>query len=198
MGEFHANTFNGQGSLRFASGDTYIGGFRDGQLEGQGASTFISGSTHIGEVHNNKANGQGVWTFANGDRYNGQFRDSQFNGQGIYTFANGTSQVGEFKDGKYVGPSNSPVPPLQGSSSSFEVGLNKQGGVLLVPVSINEKISLDFVLDSGASDVSVPADVVSTLMRTGTLVPADFTGAQMYVLADGSEVPSQTFRIRSL
>src|SRR6202040_894745 len=74
----------------------------------------------------------------------------------------------------------------------------KQGGVLLVPVLINDKLPLDFVIDSGASDVTVPADVVSTLMRTGTLVPADFTGTQMYVLADGSKVPSQTFRIRSL
>ena len=67
-----------------------------------------------------------------------------------------------------------------------------------MPALINDKIPLDFVIDSGASDVTVPADVVSTLMRTGTLVSADFTGTQIYVLADGSHVPSQTFRIRSL
>jgi hypothetical protein len=35
-------------------------------------------------------------------------------------------------------------------------------------------------------------------MRTGTLTGADFTGTNTYILADGSEVPSQTFRIRSL
>jgi len=97
-----------------------------------------------------------------------------------------------------VGPSTSPVPPLKGSSSTIEVNLDRQRGVLLVPVLINDKIPLDFVIDSGASDVTVPADVVSTLMRTGTLVPADFTGTQMYVLADGAKAPSQTFRIRSL
>jgi len=198
VGEFHGNTFNGQGNLRYADGSTYIGGFRDGQLEGQGASTFTNGDRHVGEIHNNKASGQGAWTFANGDKYNGEFRDSHFEGQGTYTFANGTKLVGEFKDGKYAGPTNRPVPPLQGPSSKFEVSLDKQGGVLLVPVLINDKIPLNFIIDSGASDVSVPADVVSTLMRTGTLVPADFTGAQMYVLADGSEMPSQTFRIRSL
>jgi predicted aspartyl protease len=54
------------------------------------------------------------------------------------------------------------------------------------------------VIDSGASDVSVPADVVMTLVRTGTLQDADFIGAKTYRLADGSMVPSQTFRIRSL
>jgi aspartyl protease family protein len=37
-----------------------------------------------------------------------------------------------------------------------------------------------------------------TLMRTGTLKDSDFLGEKTYVLADGSKVPSQTFRIRSL
>lgn len=198
VGEFHNNTFNGQGYLRYADGATYIGGFRDGQLDGQGASTFPDGGKHVGEVHNNKASGQGTYTYANGDKYNGELRDNKRNGQGTFTFANGTKLVGEFKDDNYIGPSTSPAPPLKGSPSTIEVNLDKQGGVLLVPVLINDKIPLDFVIDSGASDVTVPADVVSTLMRTGTLVPTDFTGTQMYVLADGSKVPSQTFRIRSL
>lgn len=79
-----------------------------------------------------------------------------------------------------------------------QVALKKESGVLLVPVKINNKITLDFVLDSGASEVSIPADVVLTLIRTGTLTAKDFTGTKTYVLADGSTVPSQTFKIRSL
>jgi predicted aspartyl protease len=46
--------------------------------------------------------------------------------------------------------------------------------------------------------VSIPADVVLTLMRTNTISQQDFLGQQTYVLADGSKVPSQQFRIRSL
>jgi predicted aspartyl protease len=83
-------------------------------------------------------------------------------------------------------------------SESFEVALRKERGIFIVPVLINDKISLDFILDSGASDVSIPADVVLTLMRTGTLTAADFRGTNTYVLADGSTVPSKTFRIKSL
>jgi clan AA aspartic protease (TIGR02281 family) len=71
-------------------------------------------------------------------------------------------------------------------------------GVYAVPVLVNGAITLDFVVDSGAADVSIPADVVSTLMRTKTLQVSDFIGRQTYVLADGSKVPSQTFLIRSL
>jgi hypothetical protein len=80
----------------------------------------------------------------------------------------------------------------------YEVPLQRQGGILVVPVLINNQITLDFVLDSGAADVSIPADVFSTLLRTRTVTSADFLGRQTYVLADGTTVPSQVFRIRSL
>ena len=54
------------------------------------------------------------------------------------------------------------------------------------------------MVDSGAADVSMPADVVLTLIRTGTLTENDFVGEQTYQLADGSKVKSKTFRIRQL
>jgi predicted aspartyl protease len=72
------------------------------------------------------------------------------------------------------------------------------GGTYVVPVLINKAITLNFVIDSGASDVSIPADVVLTLVRSGTVLRSDFIGTKTYTLADGSTVPSTTFRIRSL
>ena len=86
----------------------------------------------------------------------------------------------------------------QDDSSVTSVPMQLEGGIYVVPVLINNAITLDFVVDSGAADVSIPADVVMTLMRTGTLRRTDFLGEKTYVLADGSKVPSQTFRIRSL
>jgi uncharacterized protein len=78
------------------------------------------------------------------------------------------------------------------------VPMRIEGRTYVVPVLINDAITLDFIVDSGAANVSIPADVVLTLMRTKTLKETDFLGEQTYVLADGSKVPSQTFRIRSL
>jgi len=72
------------------------------------------------------------------------------------------------------------------------------GGTYAVPVGINNVMTLDFIVDSGAAYVSVPSDVVSTLVRSGTLQASDFIGQETFVLADGSQVPSATFRIRSL
>jgi hypothetical protein len=79
-----------------------------------------------------------------------------------------------------------------------EIPLQTLDGTLVVPVSINGALTLNFVVDSGATDVSVPADVVLTLIRTGTLLTEDFLGTKTYRLADGSTFPSATFRIRSL
>jgi clan AA aspartic protease (TIGR02281 family) len=84
------------------------------------------------------------------------------------------------------------------SSPRIIIQLKNDGGIFVVPVEINGAITLDFVIDSGASDVSIPADVVSTLIRTGTIRQSDFIGQQTYVLADGSKVPSDVFTIRSL
>ena len=90
-----------------------------------------------------------------------------------------------------------PVGGQKGGSSTF-VQMQQDGGVYVVPVAINGALTIPFVVDSGAADVSIPADVVLTLIRTNTIMPSDFLGTQQYTLADGSTVPSTTFRIRSL
>ncbi len=91
-------------------------------------------------------------------------------------------------------PASTSVTP----ATSILVPLKKQGRTFVVPVLINNAIYLDFTVDSGASDVIIPVDVVNTLIRAGTLNKTDFIGTQTYALADGSTMPSQTFRIRSL
>jgi hypothetical protein len=91
-------------------------------------------------------------------------------------------------------PSSARAPTANGRS---EIALHGSG-TFTVPVTINGAITLEFTLDSGASDVSIPADVVMTLMRTGTIDRSDFLGSRTYVMADGSTAPSTIFRIRSL
>jgi clan AA aspartic protease (TIGR02281 family) len=93
-----------------------------------------------------------------------------------------------------------PPPPSQlvDYGPSTVIPMQKEGGTFVVPVSINGQLTLKFTIDSGASDVSIPADVVSTLIRTETITDSDFLGTQIYTLADGSTIPSPTFTIRSL
>jgi predicted aspartyl protease/uncharacterized protein len=79
-----------------------------------------------------------------------------------------------------------------------EIALRNNGGVYVVPVRINGAITLDFIVDSGASDVLIPADVAMTLARTGTIAPGDFIGDREYRVADGSTLKSERFLLREL
>jgi hypothetical protein len=205
-GDFRQSMFNGQGTLTYAERNTQIGELRGGSFDGRGAYLIVNGKKcvnrgdrYVGDFRDNYANGQGTYTIVSGDGYVGAFRNGTFNGQGTYTFSNGTKQVGEFINGVYAQPSYQIAPSVPTRAGSpFEVILQQRNGVLLVPVLINNTITLDFIIDSGASDVTIPPDVVLALLRTGSLTKADFLGTQTYILADGSRVPSQTFRIRSL
>ena len=92
----------------------------------------------------------------------------------------------------------STVNPSKEGPSISRVLLGRLGGTLVAPVVINNAIKLDFTIDSGAADVSIPADVFSTLVRTGTITRDDITGSRKYLNADGESYESRTFIIRLL
>jgi uncharacterized protein (DUF2147 family) len=86
-----------------------------------------------------------------------------------------------------------------GGEGSILVPLKKEsGGAYVVPVILNNTVRLNYEVDSGASDVTVPFDVFSTLVRGGTIQKADFIGRATYTLADGSQMQGVKFTIRSL
>jgi len=84
------------------------------------------------------------------------------------------------------------------ASAALEVPLRRLGGVLVLPAVVNDAVTVNFVLDSGASDVSLPEETVQALARAGTLGSFDFVGSEAYRLADGSIVVSKTIRLRSI
>jgi clan AA aspartic protease (TIGR02281 family) len=79
-----------------------------------------------------------------------------------------------------------------------EIALVKEGEVYSLPVRINDMITLDFLLDTGASEVQIPADVVLTLLRQKAIKVEDFLPGATYSLADGSTVRSPRYTVRSL
>jgi predicted aspartyl protease len=89
-------------------------------------------------------------------------------------------------------------PPSKAPEPAETIKLERHGGAYLLQAQINDAVTVKFVLDSGAADVAIPRDVVLTLFRGGSLASADFIGAQTYILADGSKLPSARFLIHSL
>ena len=98
--------------------------------------------------------------------------------------------------GRQEAPTAQPSPGA--TAAGHSVRLERQGSVYVVPVLINRAITLKFILDSGASDVLIPADVFRTLVRTGTVSESDLIGSKTYSLADGSKLQGTQFIIREL
>jgi len=90
-------------------------------------------------------------------------------------------------------------PPVRApAEAADEVPLEQQGGTFVIPVRINGAITLPFIIDSGAADVQIPADVFSTLIRANTILPGDIVGRQTYRMADGSTREEPRFFVREL
>jgi len=85
-------------------------------------------------------------------------------------------------------------PPAQAAS----IPMKKDGGVYVVPVSVNGIVTVDCIVDSGASDVNIPAAVFRKLVRAGAVVQSDMLGTEDYTLADGSTETGHVVRIRTL
>ena len=84
------------------------------------------------------------------------------------------------------------------STSKTEVKLKKSGGVYEVPVELNGVLKIDFIFDSGASDVSISPDVALTLIKTGTIKENDWLPGAYYTFADGTTAKSMRFKLKSV
>jgi hypothetical protein len=174
-------------------------------FEGEGTLTFTKGGTYQGMFALGVFSGRGVLTYRGGGSFDGEWLDGKRNGFGAEYGNDGQiSRQGFWVNDTFSRASNTP-PPLPRASNAKnpitglgQVRLVYDGGVYKIPVLINDSISLNFVLDSGAADVSIPWDVISVMIRAGDLNETDFVGKQRYVLADGSIKTSETFIIKKI
>ena len=195
VGEFQDNRRT-QGTYSWPDGRQYVGPFRDDRPDGAGTYTWPDGKTYVGDFRAGSAEGQGVYTWPDGRRYVGALRADLPNGRGTLTLGDGRQFAGEFRDGEFVG--TTPVAATATPTASADIPLEKRGGTYIVPVLINDQLSLDFYLDSGSADVTIPAATCEALRRAGTIRPDDIIGAETYLMANGSTKKSTIFRIRSL
>ncbi len=189
-----------QGTYTWRDGRTYTGPFRDDKPNGSGAYTWPDGKSYVGDFHDGRAEGQGTYTWPDGRKYVGALRSDVPDGQGTFTLADGRQQTGLFRNGDFVGAGGVLLASATAAPAAMagEVPLEKRGGTYMVSVLINGSQTLDFYLDSGAADVSVPADTFENLKRTGSIRPEDIVGPETYLMANGASHKATIFRIRSL
>src|ERR1041384_2142357 len=78
------------------------------------------------------------------------------------------------------------------------VAVEPHAGAFVVPVVLNDVITAKFIVDSGAADVSITEDMVSALMKSGTMTGADLLGNKTYMLADGTMLQGKMYRLASI
>ncbi|MFZ0928724.1 MAG: retroviral-like aspartic protease family protein [Syntrophobacteraceae bacterium] len=87
---------------------------------------------------------------------------------------------------------------LAAKAGATEIQLQEMGGVYTLPVRVNGVITLNFILDSGASEVCIPSDILPLLLKAGTVTDKDFLPGKNLKLADGSILRSSRFTIKVL
>lgn len=115
----HSHGFTGRGVAAYTNGDSYDGGFKDGQKHGAGVYTYKNGNKFEGRYVNNakSTTAVGRFTFAapatedgdeDGDRHGGRYigrfgADGKFGGEGTMVYANGDVYAGGWAGGKKHG-----------------------------------------------------------------------------------------------
>lgn len=85
---------NGFGTYMFASGDKYVGNFKNSSYEGQG-----------------------TYTFADGQKYVGEWKKGAYDGYGTMSYTDGTSKTGNWLNNVFQGSTSSSSSSSSGSSS---------------------------------------------------------------------------------
>jgi clan AA aspartic protease (TIGR02281 family) len=88
-------------------------------------------------------------------------------------------------------------PPTRGGV--VEVGLQREhSGAFVLMATLNGGVTAPFMLDTGASDVSLPQALANRLMVEGTLSERDFERMATYRMADGRTRREPVYRLRSV
>ncbi|GAB2565707.1 retropepsin-like aspartic protease family protein [Spirosoma areae] len=82
-------------------------------------------------------------------------------------------------------------------SGPTEVVMQRENGVYKVPVIVNGT-SMRFILDTGASLISISSTEAEFMMKQGTITEADLVGQSKFQDANGDISPGAIVRLRSV
>lgn len=90
------------------------------------------------------------------------------------------------------------APPAEAAAGNGEIALDYDGREYTVPVRINGVKTVKFVVDSGASVVTLPKDLVEELTKSGVIGDGEMHGRNTYVTADGKHHHGTWLTLRQL
>eukprot|EP01034_Spumella_vulgaris_P023431 gene23431-29649_t len=97
-----------RGTIFLASGDKYVGDWKDGRRHGSGTYFYCDGDRYDGEWRNDERHGRGVMTYSSDsnavqEKFEGEWVDGKMQGRGIYHYSDGSVYDGNWMAGKMQG-----------------------------------------------------------------------------------------------
>lgn len=192
-GEFRDNDLY-RGSYFFASGDTYVGYFKDGKQHGKGVYTNSNGNKFSGEFKNGKEHGPGEEFIINGDRFKGNYSDGKKHGLGTYIWKNGDRSEGAYENGIGIGLHTFTFNNGFVIKDFFENAHNLRSRNLKKSnnaVEISEK-KLNLMVSSSAPSIS--GDFTLTIQTNSDTASLKLNGEELGGRADGVYVVNRVAR----
>jgi tol-pal system protein YbgF len=78
------------------------------------------------------------------------------------------------------------------------IRLEQSHGIFVLSVQVNGTVNLPFILDSGATDVVIPADAFLLLSQNNGVKDSDYLGVGTSILADGTKITTKRFNLHEL
>lgn len=128
-----------------------------------------------------------------------EIKNTKMSGNLVGLMAGGTVEMNEasFKS-FYVEIGVQPSAGFENISKLNTIKVKSNNGVFSVPVELNGVLKMDFIFDSGASDISISPDIALTLIKAGTIKNEDWLPGAYYSFADGSTAKSERFKLHSV
>jgi hypothetical protein len=120
---------NGKGTMVYATGHQFTGGFKDGVRHGDGVMLMPGGRKIVGVWENNEIR-EGIYTQPDGTTYEGQWMFRERNGQGTLTLPDGRKYIGEFKSGQRHGKGTMTYPDGRKYVGDFNYGERSGSGTM--------------------------------------------------------------------
>jgi len=84
----------GEGKLRWSTGQAFEGDFFKDHLHGFGLYTWPDGNHFKGQFYHSQKDGYGFFKFKSGNSFEGLYKEDERFGPGVYTYENGSQDIG--------------------------------------------------------------------------------------------------------
>ena len=196
-GKFLDGKKDGFGKYIFPEGAIYEGYWKNDNFNGKGKLIFNNDERYEGDWIDGKREGYGKSYYHNGEHYEGDWKSDLFEGKGVYYLNNGNKMDGIWNKGKFIDTQNDTNTTKNIKvASSVKMKITEQG-LKCIPITINELISVDCIINSSISEILVPASVFFDLLQNKIISDIDILEGKEFIKKEGADLSKIKFRIKN-